>query len=49
MKRINYHLTENQIEALKKIKRETGLSLAEIVRRALDNFLENIDKKKINE
>lgn len=42
MKRINYHLTENQIKELKKIREKTGLSLAELVRRAIDKYLEEV-------
>ena len=38
MKRVNYHLTEKQIEILKKEAKITGLSIAEIIRRALDVY-----------
>ena len=38
MKRVNYHLTENQIEKLKTLSRVTGLSVAELIRRAVDQF-----------
>lgn len=36
MKRVNYHLTEQQIEQLHNISQETGLTVAEIIRRAVD-------------
>ena len=35
MKRISYHLTENQIKALKARSKETGLAVAELIRRRL--------------
>jgi predicted DNA-binding protein len=43
MKRINTHLTKQQIEALKKLADKTGLTVAEHIRRAIDEYLE---KKK---
>ena len=36
--RVNYHLTERQIIALKKLAKKTGLSVAELIRRAIDAF-----------
>ena len=39
MKRVNYHLTEKQIAALKKYAEESGLSVAELIRRAVDLWL----------
>lgn len=39
MTRVNYHLTEKQIAALKKIAKQTGMSVAEIIRRAVDRHL----------
>lgn len=39
MKRINYHLTELQIEQLKELSRKTGLSVAELIRRAVDEYM----------
>jgi hypothetical protein len=38
MKRVNFHLTEKQISDLKKLSKETGLNISEIIRRALDAF-----------
>ena len=43
MKRVDYHLTEKQIEVLKSESKATGLSVAELIRRAVDFWLE---KKK---
>lgn len=41
MKRINTHLTDKQIEALKALSKNTGLKVAELIRRAVDKYLEN--------
>lgn len=46
MKRMIYHLTENQIQKIKKYALETGLKPAEIVRRTIDSFFEKHDSKK---
>ena len=39
MKRVNYHLTEQQIKALRKYAKRTGLKVAELIRRAVDMLL----------
>jgi Ribbon-helix-helix protein, copG family len=39
MKRTNLYLTEKQMERLKQRSESEGLSLAELVRRAVDAFL----------
>ena len=39
MKRVNYHLTEKQIERLKELSDRTGLTAAELVRRAIDEYV----------
>jgi len=39
MKRISWHLREQQIEALRSKSRETGLSVAELIRRSIDAYL----------
>jgi hypothetical protein len=39
MKRVNYHLTQKQIEALRAVSTATGLSVAELIRRAVDAWL----------
>lgn len=41
MKRITLHMTVKQIESLKKLSKSTGLKLAEIVRRAVDEFIKS--------
>lgn len=40
MIRVTYHLTELQLKQLKKISKKKGLPLAELIRRAVDVFLE---------
>jgi 16S rRNA U516 pseudouridylate synthase RsuA-like enzyme len=40
MIRTNIHLTKGQLRDLRKLARETGLSVAELVRRAIDEFLQ---------
>jgi len=45
MKRVNYHLTLKQIKSLKKLSKETGLSVAELIRRAIDDYLEKKGEK----
>lgn len=39
MTRINVHLTEQQIKALKKLSKSEGLPVAELIRRAVDAYL----------
>ena len=40
MKRINVHLTKEQIKKLKEIHEEKGRTVAETIRKALDEYLE---------
>ncbi len=42
MKRVNFHLAEEQIKKLKKLSKKTGISIAELIRRAIDKFLEGV-------
>lgn len=39
MKRTNVHLSEKQLEALKALQEETGITTAEHIRRAIDAYL----------
>lgn len=39
MRRVNWTITERQHRELKRLSRETGLSISELVRRALDKYL----------
>lgn len=43
MIRVNIHLTKQEIEGLKRESQKTGLTVAELVRRAIDKALK--DKK----
>ena len=40
MKRINTHLTNKQIDRLKSLANKTGLKVAELIRRAIDEYLD---------
>ena len=42
MKRTNIHLTEKQIQRLKVASKESGLTVAELIRRAVDKLLRSI-------
>jgi predicted DNA-binding protein len=46
MQRVNYHLTEDQVARLKALSDKTGLSVAELIRRAVDAFLAKHKKKE---
>ena len=41
MKRVNFHLSDLQISMLKKLSKKLDLSIAELIRRAIDDFLRN--------
>lgn len=45
MKRTNIYLTEIQMKKLEQLCKKTGLSMAELVRRAIDEYLEKVKKK----
>ena len=40
MKRVNYYLTEKQLEKLQKLSKDTDLSVSEHIRRAIDLYLQ---------
>jgi len=42
MIRVNIHLTEQEIEKLKQESKITGLTVAELVRRAIDKALKDV-------
>ena len=44
MERKNIHLTEKQIEKLKRESFSTGLTVAELIRRAVDEFLRSLKR-----
>jgi hypothetical protein len=39
MIRVNYHLTTKQLELSRKLSKDTGLTVAELIRRAVDEYL----------
>jgi len=39
MRRVNWTITERQHRALKRLSQETGLSISELVRRAIDKYI----------
>ena len=41
MKRMNTYLTEQQRDGLSRLSKKTGLCAAELIRRAVDKFLED--------
>ena len=43
MKRLNFFLSDKQIAALKSIAEQTGISLSEVIRRAIDQFIKTRD------
>jgi predicted DNA-binding protein len=40
MKRTNFHLSDPQKKKLEQLSKKTGLSVAELIRRAVDEYLE---------
>jgi len=46
MERIGVYLAEMQIKKLRAIQKKTGLSVAELIRRSVDNWLEEYEKKE---
>lgn len=40
MKRVNYHLTDSQLERLQALSGKRGMAVAELIRRAVDAFLD---------
>jgi len=45
MQRVNYHLTAKQLESLRSLKKDTGLSVAELIRRAVDKYIKEQGEK----
>jgi len=46
MKRMNFYLADMQIKRLNALHRKTGLPLSDILRRAIDEYWENYERKK---
>ncbi len=45
MKRMHIHLTEQQLARLQKLSERNGLNIAEMMRRAVDNYLDEEEAK----
>lgn len=45
MKKVNYYLTQKQIAQLRALSSETGLTISEHIRRAIDAYLEHLKNK----
>jgi aspartate/methionine/tyrosine aminotransferase len=43
--RVGFYLTDLQIQTLKKVSKKTGLTVSEIIRRAVDGYLEKFERK----
>ena len=43
MKRVDFHLTEEQIEFLKQLKKETGVPASECIRRLINKKMGEVD------
>jgi len=48
MIRVSLHLTEQEIRQLKMVSETTGMSVAEIIRRAVDEHLKKVKRKQNN-
>ena len=46
MKRVNFHLSEEQIEFLKRLKKETGVPASECIRRLINKKMETENEEK---
>ena len=45
MKRVNFHLTKQQIKFLQQESEQTGLKIAEIIRRCVDRYSDEKTRK----
>ena len=45
MKRVSLFLTESEIKGLQKASKKTGLKMAEIIRRLIDDYLKRGSEK----
>jgi predicted DNA-binding protein len=46
-KRMNFYLTEVQVKRLQAMSKKTGLTASELIRRAIDEYWERMDKTKL--
>jgi hypothetical protein len=49
MTRVNFHLTDRQLSQLRAESRRTGLSVAELIRRAVDAAMARAEKPREEE
>ncbi len=47
LEHVGSRVTKNQLKALMQVKLDTGLSISEIIRRALDKYLEDVKNGRI--
>lgn len=45
-KRVGFYLTDSQIKELKKVSKKTGLTVSELIRRAIDEHLEKYKERR---
>jgi hypothetical protein len=45
MKRVDFYLSEIQIKRIQSLRKKSGLSASEIMRRAIDEYWERFEKK----
>ena len=45
--RVGFYLTDMQIKELKRVSKKTGLTVSEIIRRAVDEHLEKYKGKEV--
>jgi predicted DNA-binding protein len=48
MKRTQLYLPEYQHQALKKVADKKGTTISEIIRRIVDDYIDNNDKKRVD-
>jgi predicted DNA-binding protein len=46
MKRTNYYYPVQLLARLKQAKKKTGLSVSEMIRQAIEQYLTNLEKRK---
>jgi hypothetical protein len=46
MIRVNFHLAEQQIKALRAESKRAGISVAELIRRAVDSYLSALKRER---
>jgi hypothetical protein len=49
MKRYNVYFSEKQLEQLTSVAQDTGIKIAEHIRRAIDEYLERLKRRRRSE